>query len=174
MSDILVVRDHMIESLRRELIGPDPGRPAVQWVGPGSPLNGEEILRPQDRPKMRYGAGILFPNGMTYSGLIDGASDRPDPEGSDDSVEAPEEGTEDFGGDEDDTEADDEVPVLNSFVPSSMGVSFLSDVRDGLTVHASWATYAAGPLPGWIGGRDGSEEVWFRNSAPSIGSDRTQ
>ena len=69
------VRDYVIDSLRRELIGPDPGPPAVQWVGPASPLNGEEILRPQDRPRTRYGAGILFPNGLTYSGLVDTADD---------------------------------------------------------------------------------------------------
>jgi hypothetical protein len=48
------VRGDIVEFLRRELIGPDPGFPAQQ-------LNGEEILRPQDPPRLRYSAGVLFP-----------------------------------------------------------------------------------------------------------------
>jgi hypothetical protein len=35
------VRDHVIDALRTELVGPSPGYPMVQ-------LNGEEILRPRD------------------------------------------------------------------------------------------------------------------------------
>src|SRR5947209_20574308 len=48
------VRDEIVDFLRRELIGPDPGFPAQQ-------LNREEILRPQDPPRLRYSAGVLFP-----------------------------------------------------------------------------------------------------------------
>ena len=159
MSEIHRVRDHVMNSLRRELVGPDPGRPAVQWGGPGSPLNGEEILRPQDRPKMRYGAGILFPNGMTYSGLLDEVADRPASDAADGDTPDPEseDGSDDPAGD-----ADDEVPVFNSFVPSSMGVSFLSDSRDGLVIEARWATYHPEHLEGYVGARDGAD-LWFRS-----------
>src|ERR1017187_9843270 len=48
------VRSEILDFLRRELIGPDPGLPAQQ-------LNREEILRPQDPPRLRYSAGVLFP-----------------------------------------------------------------------------------------------------------------
>jgi hypothetical protein len=48
------VRSEIVEFLRRELIGPEPGFPAQQ-------LNREEILRPQDPPRLRYSAGVLFP-----------------------------------------------------------------------------------------------------------------
>src|ERR1700720_4028466 len=48
------VRSEIVDFLRRELIGPDPGLPAQQ-------LNREEILRPQDPPRLRYSAGVLFP-----------------------------------------------------------------------------------------------------------------
>ena len=48
------VRSEIVDFLRRELIGPDPGFPAQQ-------LNREEILRPQDPPRLRYSAGVLFP-----------------------------------------------------------------------------------------------------------------
>ena len=54
MSDTLKARDFIVDFLRRELVGPSPGHPAVQ-------IDGEEILRPQDPPRQRYGAGILFP-----------------------------------------------------------------------------------------------------------------
>jgi hypothetical protein len=55
------VRDYIIDTLRRELVGPSPGYPVVQ-------INREEILRPQDPPRYRYACGILFPRGVTYSG----------------------------------------------------------------------------------------------------------
>jgi hypothetical protein len=48
------VREEIVGFLRRELVGPDPGFPAQQ-------LNREEILRPQDPPRLRYSAGVLFP-----------------------------------------------------------------------------------------------------------------
>jgi hypothetical protein len=64
------VRDFVVDWLRKELVGPAPGYPMVQ-------LNGEEILRPQDPPRYRYGCGILFPQGVRYSGgepIDDGGS----------------------------------------------------------------------------------------------------
>src|SRR5262245_64855505 len=61
-------RDGIIDWLRHELVGPSPGYPMVQ-------LNGEEILRPQDPPRYRYACGILFPNGVAYSGS-EGAADE--------------------------------------------------------------------------------------------------
>src|SRR4051812_6532853 len=48
------VRKEIIDYLRKELVGPAPGFPAVQ-------LNKEEILRAQDPPRLRYSAGVLFP-----------------------------------------------------------------------------------------------------------------
>jgi hypothetical protein len=55
------VREFVIDWLRKELVWPAPGYPMVQ-------LNREEILRPQDPPRYRYGCGILFPLGVRYSG----------------------------------------------------------------------------------------------------------
>ena len=49
------VRSDVIQFLHDELVGPQPGLPMVQ-------LNGEEVLSPQDPPRLRYGAGILFPS----------------------------------------------------------------------------------------------------------------
>lgn len=154
------VRDYVIDNLRREIVGPDPGPPAVQWGGPGSKANGEEILRPQDRPRTRYGAGILFPNGLTYSGFVNTALDIPDPESE--GTEA--EGDDTASGDNDDVDLDDdqEPPILNSFVPSSLGISFLADLGGGIEIYANWATYDPRELPGWAGARDPHAELWFR------------
>ena len=151
------VRDYMINSLRRELIGPDPGPPMVQWGGPGSHLNGEEILRPQDRPRTRYGAGILFPNGLTYSGLVDSAEDNAEADADLDDTELP-----DLDTDAPDDQSDNEPPVLNSFVPSSLGVSLLVEISGGLEIETSWAVYDQRALPGWGSGNDGRDELWFR------------
>jgi hypothetical protein len=151
------VRRAMIRALRDELVGPACAAPAVQWHGPGSPLNGEEILRSNDRPRSRYGSGILFPNGMTYSGLLDDAEDAPPP-GPEDA--APERPAAAGGGDgADESGEDEEPPALNSFVPGSLGISFLADVTDGLTVTARWATYDREDLPGLHDERD---MPWFR------------
>ncbi|MEQ8192618.1 MAG: hypothetical protein ABRQ39_31930 [Candidatus Eremiobacterota bacterium] len=50
------MREQLLDFLKRELIGPDPVSPYIQD-------NGEEIL--SDPPSHRYGAGILFPSGIT-------------------------------------------------------------------------------------------------------------
>src|SRR5580693_8054643 len=46
------VREEIIEYLRKELLGPAAGFPAIQ-------LDKEEILRSQDPPRLRYSAGVL-------------------------------------------------------------------------------------------------------------------
>ena len=48
------VREKMISFLRQELVGPRPGLPFIQ-------LNGEEVLPPEDPPRSRYGAGVIYP-----------------------------------------------------------------------------------------------------------------
>lgn len=156
-------RSAIVEALRRELVGPAPGHPAVQWHGPGSALNGEEILYSADRPRARYGSGILFPNGMTYSGLLNDSTDVPVPEDAEPVELTEQNGSTGDGADE--AGDDDEAPSLNSFVPGSLGISFLADSRDGLTVTARWATYAQEDLPG-LDGEPG--KPWFRRPASRI------
>ena len=52
--DNTLVRNKMIAFLKDELVGPRPGLPFVQ-------LNGEEVLPPEDPPRTRYGAGVIYP-----------------------------------------------------------------------------------------------------------------
>ena len=67
MSNNAQVRSDIAGFLRRELIGPDP-RPEHSQLN-----DGEEILRPQDPPRLRYSAGVLFP-GTARVELQDNAS----------------------------------------------------------------------------------------------------
>jgi hypothetical protein len=169
-------RDGIIEWLRRELVGPAPGHPVVQ-------LNGEEILRPQDPPRYRYACGILFPNGVAYSGsegaateereaienapAIDAteqtvASDVADPE-TDRADEAESDPTDAAPGTEAASEDDAETSTASLFLPSTMGLSFLADVSGGLEITASWATYAQVEVDGYPRSRDGKPaRLWFR------------
>src|SRR5215510_13558862 len=64
-------RDSIIDYLRKELVGPSPGFPAVQ-------LNREEILRPQDPPRLRYSAGVLFPLKAAVATQFDTTEDMAD------------------------------------------------------------------------------------------------
>lgn len=58
MNEALRAREFIVDFLRKEIVGPSPGYPAVQ-------TNREEILRAQDPPRQRYGAGILFPRSLS-------------------------------------------------------------------------------------------------------------
>lgn len=155
------VRNFIVDSLRRKLIGPDPGYPAVQWSSDGS-LNGQEILRPQDPPRYRYAAGILFPNGVTYSGAM-AAPELPEGEDSGmneaDSVGPPEREVpnEASQGEE------EEVEQSFTFLPSSMGVSFLLAAGSGVHVTLEWATYEEKNVLGYGAGQPQADnKLWFR------------
>ena len=49
------LRSEIVEALERELVGPAPGLPCIQ-------LTKDEVLAPEDPPRLRYGVGILFPS----------------------------------------------------------------------------------------------------------------
>lgn len=155
----------MIDSLRRELVGPSPGFPLVQ-------TNGEEILRPQDPPRYRYSCGILFPRGVTYSGSlsaaeeaagIDTAEDVTD-EITDENRIAEGEASEEEVAADTAPEIDTEVNTASMFLPSTMGISFLADISGGLRFEASWGTYAKETVRGYASQGTSKEEteLWFR------------
>ncbi len=158
------VRDHVIDTLRRELVGPAPGYPAVQ-------LDGEEILRPQDPPRYRYSCGILFPRGVTYSGSLDATEEASGIEDAD-AIEQEDHAMEETDADPDgDTpagegpagESEVELNTSSMFLPSSMGVSFLADVSGGLRIEANWGTYRKVAVKGFPSHRDDEvPELWFR------------
>lgn len=170
------VRDHIIDALRTELVGPSPGYPMVQ-------INGEEILRPRDPPRYRYACGILFPNGVTYSGSLDATEEAAAIDGADavsaDNASNHDPTVDEQAGDEASSreaakdsvpEVDTEMNAASMFLPSTMGISFLAETAGGLRVDIAWGTYRKEPLEGYPGvlgserqaetGRD--VEPWFR------------
>lgn len=131
------VRSDLIEFLRRDLVGPAHGE--------------EEEL--EDSPKIRYVAGVLFPQESQRDesasvGGVDGDEDvTPDRDADKTDVTVEPAAAEDDTPDEsgartDDGEQDDAVTLANSYRPAAMGMSFLVEgaVRE-LVVQARVAVY---------------------------------
>ncbi len=167
MSETLETRNFILKFLHRELVGPSP-LPEAQ---PGVQEDGEEILRPQDPPRHRYGAGVLFPsryqvpsNDETAENEeVDSEADSPE------SAEIPEglAGTDSQQGESggasntDSPETDQEVNLANQYLPSAMGLSALVEVPERLLVEVSTATYRQGDAPQSEGGRSVGKP-WLR------------
>jgi hypothetical protein len=139
MSNTAQVRSDIVSFLRRELIGPDP-RPEHAHLNAG-----EEILRPQDPPRLRFSAGVLFP-GTARVELQDNAS----PDEVESATSGPPEGPEDeeskdasssgVSADADST-TEHEVNRANEFLPSAMGLTALVRLPRRLKVTARAGRY---------------------------------
>lgn len=132
------MREDILKFIRKELIGPDPVKPHIQE-------NGEEILL-NEPPRLRYGAGILFPRAATIEKvnstsreeekvlekLEDEKKEVDDPITADDS-KIPVDMAEDF---------EEEVGLANSFLPSAMGFSCFSKIpENGFTIKVNVGVY---------------------------------
>jgi hypothetical protein len=158
------VRGDIVEFLRRELIGPDPGFPAQQ-------LNGEEILRPQDPPRLRYSAGVLFPRkaaldvaeSATEAEVDSEKSDGRDGDELDDvDTKLSDPRADDRGEGEIPTEQ--EINRANEYLPSAMGISALVRIPGMLRVVIRCGRYERCRVPG-LGrpDKDGRwQDHWFR------------
>src|SRR5690606_21952803 len=142
MSETLAARDFIVDFLRRELIGPWPGHPAIQ-------VDGQEILRPQDPPRQRYGAGTLFPMrgqalGQDETGEgEDEVGEAESPE-ADTIVENPgvdETGAVEVTPGENPPDTDQDVTLANELLPSAMGLTALVEVPDHLRIDVSAGVY---------------------------------
>lgn len=149
------IRDRILDYLQRELVGPSPGFPIVQ-------LNREEILRPQDPPRLRYSAGILFPMKVEVSNQF-GADDEVVETGNDDVVvEADDTVLDESASSGVDNEqqpaTESDLNLANQYLPSAMGISTLVNLPEQLRVRVSAAQYRKEKLPGF--GKTSS--AWFR------------
>ena len=168
MTSAVHIRDHIVEFLHRELIGPSPGYPIQQ-------LNGEEILRPQDPPRHRYAAGILFPSKFEVINQDDTGNDEDVSEAHPpgDALDSTEIGTtyrpdeQPVTSDSDKiADTDRDISLTNSFLPSTMGLSFLMEVSDDLRVTVATATYKQDAID-WgdtesLGSRQSESKWWWR------------
>ncbi|MDZ7269967.1 MAG: helicase C-terminal domain-containing protein [candidate division KSB1 bacterium] len=136
MNNPAEVRAEIVEFLRRELVGPDPGYPAIQ-------INREEILRPQDPPRLRYSAGVLFPmkaqvqqaevatdEEVNAAESAPAEGDEPEEETSSNSARG-----------ELDEFPEQEVNRANEYLPSAMGLSALVLLPKFLKVKVSAGRY---------------------------------
>ena len=135
------MRDQIIDFLRAELIGPDPIPPDVQD-------NGEEILI-TDPPRLRYGAGVLFPQGVSTEKSEDVGSS----EDTGFEVEIEKEET-DIDVREDsqiretteDQSAEEITSLTNSYLPSAIGFSCMTTLPNaGFLVEVKAGTYHEEP-----------------------------
>ncbi len=163
------MRDQLIDFLKKELIGPDPVPPFIQE-------NGEEILT-NEPPRLRYGAGILFPQTSTPQDIdvIDGKensllkeSAEPIPNES----PIPEiEGESRSLGDVDDTiDTNDEIINLaNAYLPSVMGFScHLKMPEEGLLVSIRAGRYVQRAFVTEKGNSKVSKPAYFRESLDTV------
>jgi hypothetical protein len=153
MSEAVQIRSQIFAFLRRELIGPDPRPEHLQFNA------GEEVLRPQDPPRLRYSAGVLFPGGASIQRAeavdeseIQGAETGP-PEG-----EEPEDVTPGGGSGDPDETTEHEVNRANEFLPSAMGLTALVRLPKHLRVTIRAGCYEKKALPGL--GRQDKEGRW--------------
>lgn len=157
------VRRFIIQSLRSELVGPDPGLPAVQTgVGTNS-ARGEEILRTEDLPRMRYGAGILFPRRSGVQEQDEGTPVNVDPLDLEEQV-IPANGVHIPLSRELETEADTEQEInrANEYLPSGMGITAVVRLPETLFVEVQAGRYEPELLPGQRRKRDstGNEQPY--------------
>ena len=103
------VRAFLVESLRRDLVGPSPQPPQIQE-------NGEEILI-QSPPRLRYCVGILFPRQTVAISLEELTEETAADDEADNVL---------FSGEESaqtDENDDDPIDGANSLLPSALGFS---------------------------------------------------
>lgn len=138
------VRSQLLDSLRRELTGPDPV--------PGFERNGEEILF-NEPPRLRYLAGILFPQKVEVT-EIERADKLEQRELDFPGFSAEEAGAVNAGGEPergtdlpDDSSAatDDVVNMANSYLPSAMGLScYVKPPEEGFQITVRAGVYEPG------------------------------
>lgn len=145
MGHEIIFRDNIIESLRRELVGP-------LWTDE-STEDTNEIL--QESPILRYSAGVLFPNNQVIiegndadnldTNNLEEIEDNNEKDGEEIPISISEKS--DLLPQERQTEPlstayDETVRLANEFYPSAIGLSFIADIpENGLIIQARAAIY---------------------------------
>ena len=136
------MRDDILKFIKRELIGPDPVKPHIQE-------NGEEILL-NEPPRLRYGAGILFPSpnkdgdGATYSAADSTTATEEEviKNTEETSVESSETIVDNNTSSNVGDDFEEEIGLANNFLPSAMGFSCFSKIpNEGFKVLVNVGIY---------------------------------
>ncbi len=134
------MRDEILTYIKKELVGPDPIKPHIQ-------SNGEEILI-NEPPRLRYGAGILFPRTATFEKVESTSSDENEvlesaenDSSKEDPVQAPLSQIQDKSFKEKEG-FEEEIGLANSYLPSALGFSCFSIIpKEGFNVKIYAASY---------------------------------
>ncbi|KAF0237525.1 MAG: hypothetical protein FD181_1763 [Prolixibacteraceae bacterium] len=136
------MRDDILKFIKRELIGPDPVKPHIQE-------NGEEILL-NEPPRLRYGAGILFPSpnrdgeGATYSAADSTTATEEEviKNTEETSIESSETIVDNNTSSNVGDDFEEEIGLANNFLPSAMGFSCFSKIpNEGFKVQVNVGIY---------------------------------
>lgn len=127
-------RDQIIDIVKREFIGPDPiNVPGLIQE------NGEEILS-SDPPRVRYIAGILFPQKVKQDdNPQENEPEANEPEPADDREDLREKGS---GGNEVLQDAEELLNLSNAFQQSAISLTASVRYGDSITVSVSAGSYA--------------------------------
>ncbi|MCB9050463.1 MAG: hypothetical protein H6556_13630 [Lewinellaceae bacterium] len=146
----MTLRDLIINTIDKEVVGPDP------HIAYSNPETGEERLLAgiHGSPKKRYGAGMLYPQGISFErGPVDPEEEINENASDKEENESPS-GDINFkggaGGNVDDTESEEPVGLANQFLPSAMGFSIRVIDRDAklsVSVSSAWYQRGDGHLP---------------------------
>src|SRR5258705_5883037 len=133
-TNTVVIRERLVDTLRRDLIGPGPEDADIA----------RELLK--NNPSRWYLAGYLAPALEDLSDGVENIEDEGDPQFSDEPTD-PETGT--GGGRAADDAPDDERWARKSRLPSSCGLTVLIDASvEEVEVSLSWGDYVTvPPLP---------------------------
>lgn len=137
------MRNEILKFIRKELIGPDPVSPHIQ-------ANGEEILL-NEPPRLRYGAGVLFPSpnkdgtGATYSSADTTTATEEEVIKSnteETTVESSETIEDNNTSSNVSDDFEEEIGLANNFLPSAMGFSCFSKIpKDGFKTQMNVGVY---------------------------------
>lgn len=128
----MIIRDRLLKELRKELVGP---------------ASEEEILEAHEAPRVRYGAGILFPRETITSTQEDDLSSQAQPASDATPQEAvpPIEGRNLASASDNADITDGEINRANDFLPSAMGITAYGDLSNGLQIRINFAQYDRTP-----------------------------
>ena len=179
--DAVKARESIIDALRREVVGPDPmgdelliesGIRIDDVAKANTPFrvagSKEEILR--DKPTLRYGAAVIFPDGELElgAGLVEDSSESEDAVDADEQIA--DDGDDDFKGQireyADDDPLDMEVDSTAKLKQSSLGLSFFAKLLPGDMVRITVSGGRYEPYDAAVAGKKGmsTRKWWVRRS----------
>lgn len=137
------MRNDILKFIKNELIGPDPVKPHIQD-------NGEEILL-NEPPRLRYGAGVLFPSPDKKGQAATYTSSEGTTSIEDEVIEAeieneitgiPEAIEDNNTSSNVADDFEEEIGLANNFLPSAMGFSCFSQIpKDAFLVKVNVGVY---------------------------------